>query len=148
VFGRLAAWTVWWAVLFWLWLLFTGDWNRIELIGAACGAAVGATIAELVRSSAGQRIHVPLGPLRAAATMPLKVVADSGIVVYALLRSLAQRRVVRGAFVTRRFDPGARTTPRGEARRAWTTVLETFSPNSYVVDIDVEGETILTHELA
>lgn len=145
--GRRAAWTVWCAAFFWLWLLFTGDWNRIELIGAAWGAAAGATIAELMRASAKLHVHVPRGQLRAAATMPLNVLVDSGVLLGALLRSLGQRRVVRGAFVTHRFGPGARTTPRGETHRAWTTVLATFSPNSYVVDIDVERETIVMHEL-
>jgi hypothetical protein len=52
VLARLGAWTAWWLALFWLWLLLTGDWNRIELIGAACGAALAATIAELLRAAA------------------------------------------------------------------------------------------------
>ena len=141
------AWCLWWIACFWLWLLLTGDWNRIEVIGAACGATVGATVAELVRVAARQPLLVPLERVRASASVPLVVLADFAIVMWALLRSLARRRVVRGAFVTRAFDAGAKTTPRGQARRAWTIWLAGFSPNAYVVEIDEERDTVLLHDL-
>jgi len=79
--------------------------------------------------------------------MPAIVVADFGILMWALLRSLTQRRVVRGAFVTRSFDAGARTTPRGQAHRAWTVLVAGFSPNAYVIEIDEERSTVLLHDL-
>ena len=145
--ARLGAWTAWWFALFWLWLLLTGDWNRIELIGAACGAAVAATIAELVRASARQPLPVPLERFRTAAGLLPVVFADFGIVMWALVRSLVQRRVVRGAFITRNFDAGAKTTPRGKAHRAWTVLLAGFSPNAYVIDIDPDRDTVLLHDL-
>ena len=144
---HLGAWTAWWFALFWLWLLLTGDWNRIELIGAACGAAVAATIAELIRDAARQPLPVPLERLRAAASVLPIVFADFGVVIWALVRSLAARRVVRGAFVTREFDAGAKTTPRGQAHRAWTVLLAGFSPNAYVIDIEPEAQTVLLHHL-
>jgi hypothetical protein len=135
VLTRLVAWTAWWLALFWLWLLLTGDWNRIELIGAACGAAVAAAIAELVRAAARQLLPV--------------VFADFGIVIWALLRSLACRRVVRGALVTRNFAAGPKTTPRGQAHRAWTVLLAGFSPNAYVIEIEIDPDrdTVLLHDL-
>ena len=144
---RLGAWTAWWLALFWLWLFLTGDWNRIEVIGAACGAAVAATVAELVRASARQPLTVPLERLQAAASVPPIIVADFGIVMWALLRSLAQRRVVRGLFITRSFAAGAKTTPGGQLHRAWTVWLAGFSPNAYVIEIDAERDTVLIHDL-
>src|SRR5204863_363571 len=75
------------------------------------------------------------------------VFADFGIVMWALVRSLVQRRVVRGAFITRNFDAGAKTTPRGKAHRAWTVLLAGFSPNAYVIDIDPDRDTVLLHDL-
>ena len=144
---RLAAWTAWWLALFWLWLLLTGDWNRIELIGAACGAAVAATIAELLRAAARQPLSIARERFRTAASLVPIVFADFGIVMWALLRSLVRRRVVRGAFVTRSFDAGPRTTSRGQAHRAWTVMLAGFSPNAYVIDIDAERDTVLFHDL-
>jgi predicted lysophospholipase L1 biosynthesis ABC-type transport system permease subunit len=147
VLARLGAWTAWWAVLFWLWLLLVGDWNRIELIGAACGAAVGATVAELVRTAARQRLIVPLELLRWLPGLLAIVLADFGIAIWALFRSLAERRVVRGTFVTRSVDAGAKTTARGQAHRAWTIWLAGFSPNAYVIEIDEERDTVLLHDL-
>jgi hypothetical protein len=147
VLARLLAWTVWWLALFWLWLLLTGDWNRIEVIGAACGAAVAATLAELVRVAARQPLTVPLERLRAAASVPPIIVADFGKVMWVLLRSLLRRRVVRGPFITRPFHAGPKTTPSGQARRAWTVWFAGFSPNAYVIEIDAERETVLIHDL-
>jgi hypothetical protein len=147
VLARLGAWCLWWFAFFWLWLLLTGDWNRIELIGAACGAAVAATLAELVRAAARQSLRLPLGWLWATALVLPIVLADFGIVMWALLRSLRERRVVRGAFITRPFDAGPRTTPAGRAHRAWTVLVAGFSPNAYVIDIDDEADTVLLHDL-
>jgi multisubunit Na+/H+ antiporter MnhE subunit len=148
VLARLAAWSAWWLAFFWLWLLLAGDWNRIEVIGAACGAAVGATVAELVRACARQPLVVPVERLRSSAALVPIVFADFGIVVWVLVRSLARRRIARGAFITRPFDPGAKTTRGGQAHRAWTIWLAGFSPNAYVIDIDEERETVLLHDLS
>jgi hypothetical protein len=147
VLARLGAWTLWWFALFWLWLLLTGDWNRIDLIGAACGAAIAATIAELLRAAARQPLPASLAPFRTAATLLPIVFADFGIVMWALLRSLGRRRVVRGAFVTRNFVAGPKTTPHGQAHRGWTVLLAGFSPNAYVIDIDADRDTVLLHDL-
>jgi hypothetical protein len=68
-------------------------------------------------------------------------------VMWALIVSVARRRVVRGAFVTRTFDAGAKTTERGKAHRAWTVLLAGFSPNAYVIRIDEERDTVLVHDL-
>lgn len=145
--ARLGAWTAWWLALFWLWLLLVGDWNRIEVIGAACGAAIVATLAEIVRAAARQQLSVPLERLRASASVLPIVFADFGIVMWVLLCSVAQRRVARGAFITRSFDAGPKTTESGRARRAWTVWLAGFSPNAYVLEIDEERDTVLLHDL-
>jgi hypothetical protein len=144
---RLGAWFLWWVALFWLWLVLTGDWNRIELIGAACGAALGATVAEIIRVSAREPMSVPLERLRASPGVLPVIFADFGIVIWALVLSLVRRHVVRGAFITRKFDPGPKTTSRGVMRRAWTVWLAGFSPNAYVIDFDEERETVLLHDL-
>jgi hypothetical protein len=143
----LFAWLLWFSAFFWLWLLISGDWNRIEVVGAACGAFVAATIAELVRRVAGVRIVVPLERLRASALVVPMVFVDFGILLYALLRSLARGRVVRGGYVVRPFEPGPKTTPAGAARRAWTVLLAGYSPNAYVVDFDVEEKNVVVHDL-
>lgn len=139
--GHATAWLLWWAALFWLFLLLAGDWNRIELVGAACVATVGASLAEALRSAAGVRPRVPLHLLVPALTVPVLVVVDFGIVIWALFLSLGRRRVVRGRFRARPVDPG------DAVERAWTVLLASYSPNAYVVDIDPERELVLVHDL-
>jgi len=141
------AWCAWFLAFFWLWMLLVADWNRIEWIAAACAAAVAATIAEAIRRIVRLQLSVELGVLRRSAVVLPMVFVDFGILVAVLVRSLVSRRVVRGRYLTRRFDPGPKTTPAGEARRAWTVLLAGYSPNAYVVDIDVERETVLLHDL-
>jgi len=67
--------------------------------------------------------------------------------MWVLASSLARRRVVQGAFVTRAFDAGPKTTPTGQGRRAWTIWLAGLSPNAYVIEVDPEGDTALLHDL-
>jgi hypothetical protein len=143
----LLPWALWFVALFWLWMFLVGDWNRIEWIAGGCGAAVAATIAELLRRAARVELGVSADVLRASALVFPMVFVDFAILVAVLVRSLAARRVVRGRYVTRSFDPGPKTTPAGTARRAWTVLLAGYSPNAYVVDVDVEGRTVLVHDL-
>jgi hypothetical protein len=140
-------WLLWFVAVFWLWLLLVGEWDRIELIAAACAAAVTATIAEPLRRSARVHLGVSVDVVRRSALVFPMVFVDFALLVAVLARSLAARSVVRGRYVRRSFDPGPKTTPRGAARRAWTVLLAGYSPNAYVVDVDVEGGTVLVHDL-
>jgi hypothetical protein len=144
--SHLVGWVLLWLALFWLWMLLAGDWNRIEWIAAACAATVAATLAELARSSAGVRYRVPVAQVAASATVPLMVVVDLGIVLWALGRSLLRRQVVRGSFRARDFEAGG-DDPGGASLRAWTVIAATYSPNAYVVDIDRERNLVLLHDL-
>lgn len=141
------AWIAWWVALFWLWMLLVGDWNKIEWIGGACVATVAATLAELARSIAGVKLMPSAARIKAAPKAWLVVFADFGIVMYALVRSLARREVVRGRYLVRATDAGEKTTPRGVAHRAWTVLVAGYSPNAYVVDIDPDDGTVLLHDL-
>jgi hypothetical protein len=139
-------WFTWWLALFWLWLLLVGEWNRLEWVPAAIAASIAATLAEFARVRTGWHAHVPL---RAVADLPQAfgmVVVDFGIVAWALLASVARRRVVRGEFVSRRLEGGA-VGARGVGPRAWSVLAATYSPNAYVVDVDPDAETVLLHDL-
>jgi hypothetical protein len=128
-------------------MLLVGDWNHIEWIGGACVATVAATVAELGRRLSGVSLVPSATRLQAVPKAWLVVFADFGILVYALVRSLARREVVRGAYLVRKTDAGQKTTPRGVAHRAWTVLVAGYSPNAYVVDIDPDDGTVLLHDL-
>jgi hypothetical protein len=132
-------WLAWWLALFWLWLLLVGQWNREELAAAAIAATLAATLAEIARVRTG--FHAPL-PRRLGAEVSEAlgmVVVDFGILAWALVRSAARRRVVRGRFVSRDLETGA--------SRAWAGLLASYSPNAYVVDADPKVRTVLLHDL-
>jgi hypothetical protein len=128
-------------------MLMVGSWDRIDGVAGAIAAAVAATVAERARRAAHLHPRAPVERLRTAWSIPLIVLADFGLLTYALAVSLARRRVVRGRYLNREFDAGPRTTPAGAAHRAWTVMLGGYSPNAYVVDIDAEEGTVLVHDL-
>jgi hypothetical protein len=74
------------------------------------------------------------------------VVVDFGIVTWALLASVARRRVVRGRLVSRKFDGGSAAAP-GVGPRAWAVLLACYSPNAYPIDVDPQTNTVLLHDL-
>jgi hypothetical protein len=128
-------------------MLMVGSWDWIDGVAGAIAAVVAATIAESARRAARVRPRAPLDRLRCVPMVPLIVLADFGLLTYALAVSLLRRRVVRGRYLARDFDAGAKTTPRGAAHRAWTVLLATYSPNAYVVDIDTDENVVLVHDL-
>jgi multisubunit Na+/H+ antiporter MnhE subunit len=143
---HVAPWLVSWLALFWLWMLLVGEWNHQEWIAAASAATVAATLGEIARSRAQVQARVPLRWIAKAASVPLMIVVDFGIVVWALVASAARREVVRGVFRSHEFPAGgADATSQGI--RAWATVAATFSPNAYVVELEPERQLALVHDL-
>jgi multisubunit Na+/H+ antiporter MnhE subunit len=140
------AWLAAWVALFWLWLLLAGEWNRQEWIAAASAAAVAATVGEVARTRTGVHPRVPWGRLAEVRTVPLMVVVDFGIVVWALAVSLLRREIVRGAFRSHDFPAGG-DDPHSAAVRTWVGLLATYSPNAYVVDLEPERGLSLVHDL-
>jgi hypothetical protein len=133
---HLGFWVGWWIALFWLWLLISGDWNRIEVIAAACAATVAASLVEVARSRAGVEPRVPLRWVARWWTVPHQIVVDFAIVTWALVRPR------EGVFRAHSFP-----TEAGQGVRAWAVWTANFSPNAYVVDVDEERGLVLFHDL-
>lgn len=146
VVRHVGVWLLTWAALFWLWMLLVGEWNRMELVAAAVCATLAATTAEIVRVASGMRFRIPLGLVPSLAPALGMVFVDFGIVTAVLFRSLVRREIHRGRFVARDFAGGG-DDPRSFGRRAWTTLVASYSPNAYVIDIDPERDVVLLHDL-
>jgi multisubunit Na+/H+ antiporter MnhE subunit len=143
---HLVPWLGWWLALFWFWLLLAGEWNRLELVAAAIAATIAATLAEFARARTGFAARLPR---RAPADVPQvlgMVVVDFGILVWALVTSVARRRIVRGELVSRELERGPAAAD-GVGPRAWTALAASYSPNAYVIDIDPESRRVLLHDL-
>jgi hypothetical protein len=140
VAGRVTWWLVWFAVSFWLWLAFVGEWDRTEWVAAALAGAAVAGAAVLVREQGELRARFRVRWLRETARVPVQVVIDFGL----LLRALPSRR--RGIFHTRPTGPRGRGAEQA-GRSAFLTTAATYSPNAYVVDVDRETGEVLLHDL-
>ena len=135
------AWLVcWWLALFWLWLAFAGEWNRIEIVAAAFAATTATAIAEVVRRQRTVRFRLRRRWLREAYGVPLQILVDCAT----LLAALARRRA--GAFRTHSTGPGGRSAE-AAGRAAFLTVVAGYSPNAYVVDVSRTHNTVLVHDL-
>jgi hypothetical protein len=127
---RIETWVAFWVVLFPLWLLYEGEWDASEVIAGSAAAAIGATAATVAVETALLRHRFELAVLARAAKVPWSVVREFGIVTWFLIRR------PRGGGQFQRFEfPTGGDDPRGRARRAFTIIAATYSPNSYVVDV-------------
>jgi len=135
----------WWVALFWLWLLYQGEWNKVEWIAAACAATLGAAFVTLIARVGLLRFRVPLRALRDGLNVPLQIAIDFAIVARALVRRL-RGRPTRGAFVVRPL-PSAGSGAIAAGDRAARGILATYSPNAYVVDLDATNHAVLLHDL-
>jgi hypothetical protein len=139
-------WLAWWLALFWLWMLLVGEWNREELVAAAIAATIAATLAEFARVRTGFVARLAFRDLAVLPGALGMVFVDFGIIVWALLVSVARRRIVRGRFVSREVSRRSAVT-RGVGPRAWTVLVAAYSPNAYPVDLDPQTQQVLLHDL-
>ena len=139
------AYVVWWIALFWLWLAYQGEWNRIEWVAAAGSATLGAALMRALASLGLLGFRIPVRALADSKSVPLQIVIDFGIVTAALVRRLLGRRV-SGRFVVRSFASAGRG-PLAAGDRGWRAVAATYSPNAYVVDVDPGRHVVLLHDL-
>lgn len=131
-----AVWLVLWIATFWLWQLFSGDWNRFEWIAGACAATVAASVGEYARTQARTGRTFPLRLLGAAGPALAMVPVDFALLMWALPR----RR--RGRLRETRLPAGT-----NEGSRAWLAYAANFSPNALVVEIDRAERRVVLHEL-
>jgi hypothetical protein len=142
---HVVAWVAWWLALFWFWLLLVGQWNREELVAAAIAAAVAASLAELARARTSFSARIPLGGVADLPQALGAVFVDFGILVRVLAVSVIRRRIVRGELYSRELTHRSRAE--GTGARAWTTIVASYSPNAFVLDIDPETRRVLLHDL-
>ena len=147
VLRHAGAWLLWWVAIFWVWFLLVGEWNRIELVAAACAATVTATCAETIRAKAGMRVAIPLRLVPSALKAMAQAFLDFGIVMGVLILGIAHRRVHRGEFVVRDFEGPLGDDPRSFGERAFRIFAANLSPNAYVVDMSTEQRSVLMHDL-
>jgi len=92
---RVGWWVAWFALLFWLWLAFVGEWDATEWVAAAIAAAIAATGAVVVREQHELRARVRLRWLREAVRVPLQVLIDFSLLVQGPAATAPRQRAVQ-----------------------------------------------------
>jgi hypothetical protein len=140
------SWTLWWLVLFGIWVAMQGTNEAMELAAGAGAAALGATFAELARRQGLLAFAPDLRSLTPAVRIPWRVLYEFGVVTRALLLDLLRRRRIRSRWLAVGFRAGG-DGPVSAGRRAAATLIENFSPNTIAVDIDYDEDVALRHDL-
>jgi multisubunit Na+/H+ antiporter MnhE subunit len=141
-----ALWLVWWAALAAVWLLLVDTTDPEELLVGSVAAAIAATVAVAVHRRGYIRFWPRARWGREVPYLAWDATVDCGRLAMALWRRVVRRERVRGASIRVPFHHGG-DNGRDGARRALVNFAVSLTPNSYVVDIDPESDTLLVHRL-
>jgi len=139
-------WLGWWAALVIVWLVLVDTLRGDEAIVGTVAAGIGATVATAVHRRGYIRFRPRAAWLREAPYVAAAVLVDCGLLAAALWRRVVRREPVHGATIRVPFDHGG-DSGRDGARRALVNFGVSMTPNSYVVDIDPEADSLLVHRL-
>ena len=138
----------WLVTLAFVYMLFVGEWDSIDWIGAGCTAAVAAVFTGSLVHQGLLGLRARVGWAKSLPTVGKQILVDFWIVGRRLVRAVTRLdRARAGSFVARGDFPTGGKNPEGTAWRAFVTVASTWSPNSYVVDIDPDTGNRLSHDL-
>ncbi len=141
-----ALWLAWWAALVIVWLLLVDTLFWQELVVGALAASVSATVAVALHRQGYIRFWPRARWSREVPALVWDVVADCALLAGALWRKVVVRQAVTGVMIRVPFHHGG-DNGRDGARRALVNFAVSLTPNSYIVDIDPEADSLLVHRL-
>jgi hypothetical protein len=136
---------IWWPALFALWLLFAGEWSWLIGVWGAAMASLATVSTGVVARQGLLDVRGRVGWCRELGPAAVAVVVDFGILTWVLVTALLRRRRETGVFLEDRSTAG--DGPLEAGRRTWVTLVATWSPNCYVVDIDPKSGRRMIHDL-
>jgi multisubunit Na+/H+ antiporter MnhE subunit len=142
---RLATWLAWWVLMMGLWVAVDDSFQFDELLAGAA-AALAALAAELVTHQAEVRLRLRPRWLLAALRLPWQVARDTGVVFGALARLLLRRERLDSEFAEIPVRYGD-DTPLGQTRRVLLIGARSLAPNTFVLGMDPERDTMIVHRL-
>jgi multisubunit Na+/H+ antiporter MnhE subunit len=140
------SWLAWWAALAVVWLLLVDTLDSEELLVGAVAASIAATVAVAVHRRGYIRFWPRAVWLLETPYVVRDVIVDCGRLAGALWRRLVGDKQVHGDTIRVPFHHGG-DNGRDGARRALVNFAVSLTPNTYVVDIDPESDSLLIHQL-
>jgi multisubunit Na+/H+ antiporter MnhE subunit len=143
---RARAWLAWWVVLMSFWVAVDYSIAPDELLAGAGAAALAAFLAELVTYQAAARLHLRVRWITPVLGLPGQVTRDTGIVFAALWRRLAHGELPASGFRELPVRYGD-DSPAGRTRRTLLVGGKSLAPNTFVLGIDKDTDTMIIHQL-
>jgi hypothetical protein len=137
---------LWWLALGGWWVILVGTNAGLEEIAAACAATLGTGFAFALRRQRLLRFGFEGTWLVKALTSPWKVVQELAVITWSLALDLARVRSTASAYRAIPF-PAGREDAVSAGRRAVASLADSLSPNTMPVDVDLERNVVLRHEL-
>jgi multisubunit Na+/H+ antiporter MnhE subunit len=135
-----------WLALAAVWMLLVDNESLPELLTGAGVVSIAAVGSELVRHQRIAQVRTrPLWLLRLWKPVA-RVPVDVGIVTWALLRQIVERKPERGSLRAMRFRASGKD-PVDNARRALAELAGSMAPNTIVIGVDTRRKLILVHQL-
>ena len=135
-----------WVALAAVWMLLVDNESLPELLvgaGVVCIATVGS---ELVRAQRIAQVRVRAAWLARLWKPTARIPVDVGIVMWALVRQLVERRPERGTVRAIRFRVTGED-PESNARRALAELAGSMAPNTIVIGVDQRRRIVIAHQL-
>lgn len=133
-------------VLLGVWIALAGQLDRQDLIGGGATAVVAAIVGFLVSQEGRALPSFRRRDLRQIAAFPVQVVVETAQVFWLAARKAAGRDVPLGSWVKVPIDAEDGGWPAAR-RDSVLTALLSVTPNSIVVDLDLEEGVALVHRL-
>lgn len=137
----------WFSVLVWVFMAFVADWTAVNWVAAAALGALATWITVPLAASGTFRYRFRVAWVTKLPSVAKQIFVDFWIITAALCQSMARGNRSVGLFVARADFPVGDGSPRGMAWRAFVSVASTWSPNSYVIDINADTGNRLSHDL-
>ena len=142
---HLSFWLIYFGASFCLWLLFVNTTKPHELWVAALASSLAASAAELVRSQPFAPFRPRVKWLLEAWREPWYILEGCASIFWALLKHFVKPEpsVLREVV----FEPGGADAA-SAARRALAITFTTVPPNFVVLDIDLQKQIMLVHQVS
>lgn len=137
---------LWWIALVGWWVLLTGTNAGLEEIAAICAAALGTGFALALRKQRLLRFRFEAAWLAKTLQTPWKIVQELAVVIWSLVLHVARVRPVASVYRAIPF-PAGREDAVSAGRRSVAALADSISPNTVPVDVDLERNVALRHEL-
>ncbi len=143
---RTVYWSVQFAVLLVVWLLFVDSQVWSEIVVGIGAAILAATAGEAVRRQEPPRFFPEARWVMEIRRVPARILGDCVLLARNLWRTVFTNEPAAGSFVAVPFGPG-RERKGSPARRALAILYTTLPPNSIVIGIDRQRGRMLVHVL-